>query len=882
MSGVAGRNSYSEMLTSATNSKSKSLTAHYTHTDLWSPTPHAPGGSLAGTAAALQFLSSDGSIGDDEFYDALETMDLCRSSSSTSALRTSSILQLEQRQDCDSEKTPVGEFSPKALGGITSGNRNPSSHHITPMTVVPAATAKGELSPVAPQRRVVVSDISSAESTPMAKSSRQGETYFPNTPPGSFGVTTAANFSATNSRITPPPLPPRVSVGVKGLVGPQQQVKGNGDAAADGTTSTSNFPPVDGSEEDRKYMLVNKDTGEVFDMRDLEKHLPSVNYSLLPSRELLMELERRRSKGQIGAREGADSEYSQGASSNLPRNGVGEERQSGIGSARGKAKALAIGRLVRDGIGKVASAVVVSGNGGCDRLSRKAVSDTSSGGVQISFKGKDTSELEGLMLFQELCHHTGPVWTAAFSHTGRFLATAGQDTKVRVYCVSGSDGKGTNKGLAAKETGICEPGVLLPHPKPNSESESSIEVMSIPSSPTLPGGTRGSSSMSSDVPGVGGVGGASSPLSSSLPSPLSPLQRPAVKVPGLLEKDTFRIFEGHTGDVVELTWSRNDFLLSASLDKTVRLWHVSQGACLHCFLHSDIVTSVDFHPVFEHLFLSGCFDKKVRVWNIRDGRVQEWQQAPGMVTAARFSRDGQMIIAGLYQGQVLFYQTQGMRYFTQIECRNRRGPLKSGRKVTGLAFKGSGTTKAGDVAGGSGGAGVQGGALACARKKFGAVDEEVLVTTNDSRLRLYNTEDFAMSSKYKGLSNDSLQIKASFSEDGRLIISGSENGKVYVWNTSGTSRPQTAAVSGGSSSSSSGAKDTNRCHESFVATEGDPSIVTVAAFVPESAARACVIAVRGGLSKDVADVGGYLSCMILASDYEGKVRIFCKAPVLLS
>lgn len=84
----------------------------------------------------------------------------------------------------------------------------------------------------------------------------------------------------------------------------------------------------------------------------------------------------------------------------------------------------------------------------------------------------------------------------------------------------------------------------------------------------------------------------------------------------------------------------------------VRLWHTTRASCLHFFQHVSIVTSVDFHPQFEHFFLSGCFDKKIRVWNIRSGRVQEWQQTPHVVTAAKFSIDGKMIVAGNYVGQV--------------------------------------------------------------------------------------------------------------------------------------------------------------------------------------------------------------------------------------
>ena len=44
----------------------------------------------------------------------------------------------------------------------------------------------------------------------------------------------------------------------------------------------------------------------------------------------------------------------------------------------------------------------------------------------------------------------------------------------------------------------------------------------------------------------------------------------------LLSRTPYHIFQGHTGEVVEVAWSRSHFLLSASIDKTVRLWHVSR------------------------------------------------------------------------------------------------------------------------------------------------------------------------------------------------------------------------------------------------------------------------------------------------------------------
>lgn len=60
-------------------------------------------------------------------------------------------------------------------------------------------------------------------------------------------------------------------------------------------------------------------------------------------------------------------------------------------------------------------------------------------------------------------------------------------------------------------------------------------------------------------------------------------------------------------------------------------------------------------------------------------------------------------------------------------------------------------------------------------------EDKILVTSNDSRIRLYDLRDLNLSCKYKGYANFSSQIKASFSHDGKFIVSGSENQCIYIW-----------------------------------------------------------------------------------------------------
>ncbi|OBZ91050.1 putative WD repeat-containing protein C3H5.08c [Choanephora cucurbitarum] len=216
-----------------------------------------------------------------------------------------------------------------------------------------------------------------------------------------------------------------------------------------------------------------------------------------------------------------------------------------------------------------------------------------------------------------------------------------------------------------------------------------------------------------------------------------------------------RIYTGHTFDILDLSWSKNNFLLSASMDKTVRLWHVSQATCLCAFNHPDIVTSVRFHPKDDRFFLSGCLDSRVRIWSIPEKRVAFWNEVPNgdAITAAGFTSDGRSVCVGTDQGDLLFYETQGLRYNTQISVKKHR--KKYGKKVTGIE----------------------------PMPGMPAGEERILVTTNDSRIWMINMKDKSCVYIYKGLQNEAMQIKASFSDDGRYIISGSEDGCVYMWCT---------------------------------------------------------------------------------------------------
>jgi hypothetical protein len=61
----------------------------------------------------------------------------------------------------------------------------------------------------------------------------------------------------------------------------------------------------------------------------------------------------------------------------------------------------------------------------------------------------------------------------------------------------------------------------------------------------------------------------------------------------------------------------------------------------------------------------------------------------------------------------------------------------------------------------------------------------VLVTSNDSRIRIYNLRDKSLEVKFKGHENLCSQIAATFSDDGKYVICGSEDRNTFIWNLTG-------------------------------------------------------------------------------------------------
>jgi len=231
----------------------------------------------------------------------------------------------------------------------------------------------------------------------------------------------------------------------------------------------------------------------------------------------------------------------------------------------------------------------------------------------------------------------------------------------------------------------------------------------------------------------------------------------------------YREYHGHKLNIIDIDWShKRNYILTASEDETVMLWNPRVEKCISIFQHADIVPSIRFHPTDYNYFLSGSFDSIIRLWNIRDHRVVAWKNLDTLVTAVAFSPNGSFIAAGLWNGLCSFYNVDltrydKLQYHNKVSCRSGR---KSGQKVTSIEY--------------------------LQISKQGEMDHPdllqgsnwCLVTTSDSRIRLYSLENYQINLhyKYKSLKNREW-LGASFTQDGKYVICGSDGGAVYLWDS---------------------------------------------------------------------------------------------------
>ncbi|KAD2805547.1 hypothetical protein E3N88_38924 [Mikania micrantha] len=334
--------------------------------------------------------------------------------------------------------------------------------------------------------------------------------------------------------------------------------------------------------------------------------------------------------------------------------------------------------------------------------------------VRVHQSKKRLKQLSAVFMGQNIQAHQGSILTMKFSLDGRYLATAGEDTVVRVWQVVEDE--------RSNETDIpdVDPSCLCF--TMNSLSELAPLMAEKHKVCMLKSLKRTKSSTCVIFP---------------------------PKVFRILEKPVHE-FHGHKGDILDLSWSKDNFLLSSSVDETVRLWRVGSDCCVRIFPHSNYVTCVQFQPADENYFVSGSIDGKVRIWSVSGGQVVDWIDIREIVTAVAYSPDGKGGIIGSITGCCSFFSLSGNRFKLEALVSLNSKKKSPCKRIIGFQ--------------------------ACSLFQNSS---KVMVTCADSHVRILHGA--SVIGKFRGQRNAGNPFCASFTSDGRHIVSASDDSNVYLW-----------------------------------------------------------------------------------------------------
>jgi len=259
----------------------------------------------------------------------------------------------------------------------------------------------------------------------------------------------------------------------------------------------------------------------------------------------------------------------------------------------------------------------------------------------------------------------------------------------------------------------------------------------------------------------------------------------------IIDESVYKIYYSHDSDITDISWSKKypNILVTVSIDSKAVLYDINQNSPIDIFTHENALSSVCFYPekiLFlnkyiidknyisrlsnlldettkkeimeipeptkdDDFFLTACLDLKIYIWNTKRSKYPFYIiYANEIITKALFFPDGLKLCLGSIKGNIFIYNVKdnfSYSYSFHVRNRNKKGSMK--KKITDIKF---------------------------IRKN------EILVTTNDNRIRIININDGSVLQKFKGHQNSEGILKCDFCENYEIIISPSEDKYVYLWN----------------------------------------------------------------------------------------------------
>ncbi|KAJ3105768.1 hypothetical protein HDU97_007588 [Phlyctochytrium planicorne] len=214
------------------------------------------------------------------------------------------------------------------------------------------------------------------------------------------------------------------------------------------------------------------------------------------------------------------------------------------------------------------------------------------------------------------------------------------------------------------------------------------------------------------------------------------------------DRRCLRTYMGHTKAVKAIDFTNDGSkFLSASYDKWIKFWDTETGKCVQSFTTKRVPYCIKLNPAGEnHQFLVGCQDKKIYQFDTRTGDiVQEYDQHLGAVNTITFIDENRRFVSTSDDKTIRVWE-----YGIPVVIKYIAEPTMHSMPAVALHPS----------------------------KKWLAtqsLDNQIMIYSAKDRFRLQSKKVF------RGHLVAGYACQPGFSADGRFVMSGDSEGRVWFW-----------------------------------------------------------------------------------------------------
>lgn len=231
------------------------------------------------------------------------------------------------------------------------------------------------------------------------------------------------------------------------------------------------------------------------------------------------------------------------------------------------------------------------------------------------------------------------------------------------------------------------------------------------------------------------------------------------------------IIKDHPYPVGALAWSMDDTILVTAAEHQIKLFNAKTGVCMRSLSqHTETVSAISWLPDGSGFF-SGAMDRKIMHWDANGSLVEEWAPTAIRITGLSVTPDGRQIVAiGLEHMYSLGSEgtlrgADGAATGGDIQAGSRSGhrlivfDVQTKQTVWSTRLEGEMTSV-----------------------KVSKDSQFALINHAPEVLYLYDLKSGRLVNKYVGQQQGQHIIRSCFGgANETFIVSGSEDGNVYVW-----------------------------------------------------------------------------------------------------